>query len=297
MNDPSLTSIQRWMQAVITHPAGVTAGAESEAARSEISIGPEQIDTIIRPSRQLTSEERLAIYGNAYFARLLECLRTIFPLVARTVGDEAFDDLAMDYLRRYPSRSYTLDRLGDRFMDYLDASRPDLDDQGLPTEEWPDFLIDLTRFEWEIDEVFDGPGVEGRETLSAEQLQAIEPARWPDARLVPVPCLRLLAFRFPVNDYYTALRQASDTKAPPEMPEPAATFVALTRRNFVVRRRPLSEEQYGVLRRLIAGESLGSAIQWLASSAADVDALAAMLQASFKNWAEAGFFMGVEIES
>lgn len=297
MSEPSLSAIQRWMQAVITHPAGVTAGADSAAARSEIDAGPEQLDAIIRPSRQLTSDERLAIYGNAYFARLLECLRTIFPLVARTVGHEAFDDLAMDYLQRYPSRSYTLDRLGDRFMDYLGASRPDLDDQGRPTEDWPDFLIDLARFEWEIDEVFDGPGVEGRALLSAEQLQGIEPARWPEARLVPVPCLRLLAFRFPVNDYYTALRQADDTKPPPEMPAPAATFVALTRRNFVVRRHPLSEAQAGLLGRLAAGERLGAALEsLLKASEINVETFAGDLQAWFRGWTEAGFFLDVEIE-
>ena len=297
MNAPSLASIQRWMQAVITHPAGVAAGADSPAARSEIDIGSEQIETIIPPSRQLTSEERLAIYGNAYFARLLECLRTIFPLVARTVGDEAFDDLAMDYLRRYPSRSYTLDRLGDRFMDYLSESRPDLDDQGRSTEDWPDFVIDLARLEWEIDDVFDGPGVEGRELLSAGQLQAIEPARWPEARLVPVPCLRILAFRFPVNDYYTALRQLRQNESPPEMPEPAATFLALTRRNFIVRRHPLSEAQYGLLGRLAAGERLGAAIEWLVSAAdSKLDMLAGDLQAWFRVWTEAGFFLGVEIE-
>ncbi|MGH7194161.1 MAG: HvfC/BufC family peptide modification chaperone [Candidatus Saccharimonadales bacterium] len=296
MSDLSLTAVQRWMQAVMMHPAGVAAGADSEAAR-EIDVGPDGIEAIIRPSRQMASEERLAIYGNAYFTRLLECLRTIFPLVARTVGDAAFDDLAMDYLQRYPSRSYTLDRLGDRFMDYLGESRPDLDADGRPTEQWPDFLMDVARLDWEIDEVFDGPGVEGQALLTAEQLQAIEPASWPEARLVPVSCLRLLAFSYPVNDYYTALRQATGAEPPLEMPEPAATFVALTRRSFVVRRHPLSEAQYGMLGKLAAGEKLGEAIEWLASSAdAGLDTLARDLQAWFRTWTEAGFFMRVEVE-
>ncbi len=297
MIDPSLSEIQRWMQAVMTHPEGVAAGADSEAARREIDAGPDQLDSVIRPSRQLTSEERLAIYGNAYFARLLECMRTIFPLVVRTVGEEAFDDLALGYLQRYPSRSYTLDRLGDRFLDYLNESRPDLDADGRPTEGWPDFLIDLARLEWEIDEVFDGPGVEGQTLLSAGQVQSIEPGRWPEARLAPAHCLRLLAFRFPVNDYYTALRQASDTQPPPEMPDPAATFLALTRRDFVVRRHPLSEAQYGLLGKLAGGESLGAAMQWLVSAReVSLETLVADLQIWFRAWTEAGFFIGVELK-
>lgn len=295
MNGRSLTEIQRWMQAVITHPEGVAAGADSDAARREIEIGRGDIESVIQPSRQMTAEERLSIYGNAYFARLLECLWTIFPLVARTIGNEAFDELGMGYLQRYPSRSYTLDRLGDRFMDYLAESRPDLDADGQPTERWPDFLIDLARVEWEIDEVFDGPGVEGRPLLSAEALQAVEPARWPGARLVPVPCLRLLAFNFPVNDYYTAMRQAADADAP-EIPEPAVTFLALTRRSFVVRRHALSKAQYRLLGRLMAGDTIGAAISHLAGGAdSDLETLAADLRAWFHAWTAAGFFMSVEL--
>lgn len=294
MNGPSLAAIQRWMQAVMTHPAGVAAGADSDEARRELDVAPDQLESVIRRSRQLTSDERLAIYANAYFARLLECLRTIFPLVARTVGEEAFDELAMGYLQRYPSRSYTLDRLGDRFMDYLGESRPDLDAEGRPTEPWPDFLIDLARLEWEIDEVFDGPGVEGQTLLTAERLQALEPARWPRARLVPVPCLRRLAFGFPVNDYYTALRKADEGDTP-AIPEPAASFLALTRRDFVVRRHALSESQHGLLGSLMAGDTIGAAIERLASSAeADLETLAADLQAWFRAWTAAGFFMRVE---
>ncbi|HJT34968.1 MAG TPA: DNA-binding domain-containing protein [Pirellulales bacterium] len=297
MNGRSLTEIQRWMQVVITHPDGVVAGAESDAARREIDIAAAGIESIIQPSRQMTGEERLSIYGNAYFARLLECLRTIFPLVARTIGDEAFDELAMGYLGRYPSRSYTLDRLGDRFMDYLSESRPDLDTQGRPTERWPDFLIDLARLEWEIDEVFDGPGVEGRPLLTAEALQTIEPARWPDARLAPAPCLRLLEFSFPVNDYYTALRKADEDGAP-DIPEPAGTFLALTRRSFIVRRHALSEVQYSLLGSLMAGETIGGAIGRLASRGdCDLKTLAADLQAWFRAWTAAGFFMSVEVDA
>lgn len=297
MNGRSLTEIQRWMQAVITHPEGVATGADADAARREIDIAAAGIESVIQPSRQMTSEERLSIYGNAYFARLLECLRTIFPLVARTVGEEAFDDLAMGYLQRYPSRSYTLDRLGDRFMDYLAESRPDLDADGQPTERWPDILIDLARLEWEIDGVFDGPGVEGRPLLTAEALQTIEPARWPEARLATVPCLRLLAFSFPVNDYYTAVRQADEADVP-DIPEPQTTFLALTRRSFVVRRHALSEAQYTLLGRLMAGDTISAAISHLARGAdSDLETLAADLRAWFHAWTAAGFFMSIELDA
>lgn len=282
------------MQAVITHPDGVVDGAQSDDARRHLEVPPDALETVITRSRNLTSEERLAIYHTAYFARLLECLRNIFPMVAKTLGEEAFDALAFGYLQSYPSQSYTLDRLGDRFARYLAETRPDLDDAGQPTESWPDFMIDLARLEWNIGEVFDGPGIEGQATLSAEQLLALAADRWPAVRLVPASCLRLLSFRFPVNDYFTALRQSGEDTDLPPLPEPDDCWLALSRRDFVVRRHALDREQSELLTALISGQPIGVAIEQLAATAAtSLDELAGRLQSWFRIWTAAGFFIAL----
>ena len=65
----SLEKLQRWVQEVITHPDGVSAGVESSAAREQIEISAEQIEDVVEPSSRLSSVERLAVYGNAYFAQ------------------------------------------------------------------------------------------------------------------------------------------------------------------------------------------------------------------------------------
>jgi hypothetical protein len=282
-----LGRIQRWLQAVIVHPDGVAAGVESAQARGEIDVPLAQLESVVLPSRRLSGEERVAIYGRAYYSRLLECMRSVYPMVARTLGDEAFDGLAFGYLQKYPSVSYTLEHLGARFAQYLDETRPDGEaDAG---KSWIDFLIELARLEWAIGEVFDGPGSEGCEALAAGKLAAIEPQRWPDARLVPAGCLHLLRFDFPLNDYFTALKR--DEHPPP--PEPAETFLALTRRDYVVRRHALSAVQYEILRSLSAGETVGAAIAGAAQIAHGVDQLAIDLRSWFATWATAGFFVDV----
>jgi hypothetical protein len=293
-NSSSLSLLQRWMQAVIMHPDGVTAGTESKDARQYLDVSPAGLEAVVSRSRNLASDERLEIYHNAYFSRLLECLRNIYPMVAKTLGEEVFDALAIGYLHSYPSGSYTLDRLGDNFTRYLHESRPDLDDAGEPTETWPDFLIDLARLEWNIGEVFDGPGVEGQATLGAEQLLGMDANRWPDVRLTPAPCLRLLSFRFPVNDYFTALREAADDAELPNIPEPAESWLALSRRDFVVRRHTLEKAQHELLAALAGGQTIGAAIEQLASTAhVDFDRLAEQLQEWFRTWTAAGFFTGL----
>ncbi len=300
--------LQRWFQAVVTHPDGVELGADSDAARQLMALGPGQLEKVITRSRALTAAERLAIYANAYHTRLLECLGEIFPMLKRTLGDEAFDGLAFGYLQEYPSGSYTLNDLGMHFARYLEDTKPaaaeageepesgePVEDSLNPGDDWPDFMIDLARLEWVISVVFDGEGVEGRELLQSGQLHGIAPERLSDMRLKTVPCLQLLATRFPVNDFFTALRQVGEDE-PVDLPAAARSFVAVTRRDFVVRRYNLSETEFELLQALRQREPLGRAIERAAAvTDQGVEPLAANLGRWFRNWTAEGFFESVDL--
>ncbi len=186
--------------------------------------------------------------------------------------------------------------MGCEFAHFLDETRPDRDEAGQPTEEWPDFLLELARLEWAISEVFDGPGSENQHTLGAEDLLSVDPERWPELRLVAAPSLRTLAFRFPVNDYFTELRALpSDVDIPP-LPSSSPSWLALSRRDFVVRRQELQSSQYELLTALIAGKSIGEAIATIAANAdtSALDMLAVQLRDWFRTWTAAGFFVAIE---
>ncbi len=312
---PELDVVEKWFQAVITHPGGVAAGLGSEEAQRRLPVASGELGTVVAPSRSLTAEERLGIYAHAYYARLLECLADCFPVLARALGPEVFQSFAFEYLQRYPSRSYTLDRLGEDFPRFLAETRPEGDplDPSSPardeTPAWPDFLIDLARLEWAIAKVFDGPGVEGQPLLRPEDLETLGPERFAAARLRPVACLRLLACRYPVNAYYTAARRAmhaqsenadgenvenaEDVEDVP-VPEPAAEHVVLTRVDFVVRRHDLTAFQYILLEALAEGARVADAIAHVAE-ATDFpeEDLAAAIRESFRLFAARGFFQAL----
>jgi hypothetical protein len=112
-NDSSrdLGAIQRWMQATVMHQGGFAEGIASPEARSHIDIDPEAAEKIVTRSRSQTALERLAIYGYAYYGRLLECLGEEFPVLKHALGAENFDSFAAEYLEKYASRSYTLFQL------------------------------------------------------------------------------------------------------------------------------------------------------------------------------------------
>src|ERR1700736_3403699 len=120
----ALDQIQRWMQAAVMHPEGVVHGMNSAEARRHIDAGADEAETVLTRSKALTAAERLAVYGSAYFARLLECMREEFPATAHALGEELFDSFAAAYLQECPSRSYTLCQLGGRFPGFLVQTRP-----------------------------------------------------------------------------------------------------------------------------------------------------------------------------
>ncbi len=309
-NNPAhdLGQIQRWMQATIMNPVGVAEGIASPEARSHINVGPDEAEAVVTRSRALSALERLAIYSYAYYARLLECLREEFPVLKHALGEEVFDAFAVGYLEKYPSRSYTLFQLGVNFPRFLAETRPLTptplpsgekgrgeggEGEGLPAD-WPDFLIDLATLELTFNEVFDGLGVEGELLLDAERLRGIPPERLLEARLVCVPCLRLLTLHYPVHKYFTAVRRHEN----PDPPAPAETCLAVTRRRYVVRHYELSRPAYETLHALLAGETVGQAINRAVEAAGpDVDRLEKNLQAWFHDWAAEGFFRAVELAS
>lgn len=285
----SLEKLERWVQEVITHPDGISAGIESSAAREQIEIGAAQLEDVVERSSRLGSAERLAVYGNAYFARLIECLGEEFPATRYALGEEAFDSFALGYIQHSPSSSYSLGFLGERFAQYLIDTRP----TDVPKPGWPDFLIDLAKVERTYAEVFDGPGPENLDTLKPEDLQAIPPERVSEIQFVPVPSLRLMEASFPVHEYVTAVRRDQS----PEIPMPKETLLVITRRDYVVRRGTVSRAEFILLRAILDGNTLGEAIEVAAEEMPEGndDDFATSLAKWFQHWSSAGWFLRAEL--
>lgn len=287
-NPHDLPVLQKWMQSVIMNVDGVVEGIHSSEAQQQIAVDASQIESVVSPSKRRTSVQRLEVYTHAYFARLVECLKSIYPLFAKTVGDELFDQFAIAYLQQYPSQSYTLNRLGDRFPDFLEETSPA---RGTDELEFEDFLVGLAVTERSIDAIFDGPGVEQTAVLSPSQLEGISPEVFAEATFKMVPCLRLHSFPFPISDFITAIKQ--DPQA--QMPEVAPSWLALTRRDYVVRRVPLSRWEYHLLVRLAEGRSVSQAIEGAVIEVAPAEDISELLADAFKKFTNEQFFLAIDL--
>lgn len=85
----------------------------------------------------------LAIYRNAYRARLISCLRTAYDQSWSWMGDARFDRAATAYVAEHISHSWSLDDYGADFAGMLSALFPDDPE-----------IADLARLEWAMQAAF-----------------------------------------------------------------------------------------------------------------------------------------------
>jgi len=303
MATPELNVIQKWMMSVITHPSGIEAGIVSQPAQEQLAVSVDQLEAVIPRSLACTSVERLAVYGNAFFARLIECLESEFPAVLNAVGRDAFRSFAGGYIQHSPPASYTLNQLGAKFPGYLQGTKPasGLDRE---TSEWMDFVIDLAKLERLYSEVFDGPGEEKAAPFTAETIQRVHPDRWGEVRIRTTSSLRLFTSGFPVHDDITAVRhQAADHVSNPDegfgvaVPQRVPTWLIVSRRDYVVRRQPVSEMEWRLLSALQENQPLENAIESAMSGTTEpVEHITENLTEWFRRWTSTGILVGIDEE-
>ena len=277
---PKLSDLQRWMMDAITHPDGIRAGIDS-SRNSPPAIKGQKAHAIVRRSKNLTSLERINIYHEMYYLRLIDILRGDFPAVLYALGDDVFTEMAREYIIAHPSQHYDLNGLGAKFPGFM---------RGVKRLKHRIFLGDLAKLERAIEEVFDE---QPAKALTVDELLRVPQDQWVNARLQPVPALRLVASRFPINDFLEAVRGEKDPLLPAAK---ASHLVVYRKKNLRVWRLDLDAPQFAMLNALVRGKTVGQAVELCmeAPDAQSID-LAASVKRWFDEWAAFGFFSAVKL--
>ncbi|SFP55231.1 DNA-binding domain-containing protein [Pseudomonas borbori] len=135
-------------------------------------------------SSALSAEQGLAIYHNAYRARLLEALRGDYPAVHGWLGDAEFDALAGAYIAAHPSQHFSLRWLGAGLADFIDAYL-------VPAQAAP--LGELARLEWAFGLAFDAAEADA---LSLEQMADLPAEDWPNLQVRLLPSVQWQLCRY-----------------------------------------------------------------------------------------------------
>jgi hypothetical protein len=154
----------------------------------------------IKPNDRLTAFERLEIYNRMYWFRILDCFHDDCPGLRAALGDRKFSRLAVAYLAKHPSRSFTLRNLCSRLEAFIRAA---------PRWTAPRtaLAIEIARFEWAQTVAFDA---ESRPVVTPADLAQARPAR---LRLGLQPYVTLLALNHPVDRFVIAVKKRDTLRA------------------------------------------------------------------------------------
>jgi hypothetical protein len=252
------------MQAVIVHPGTIEEAVRDRSATRRLPL--REAERAILPSKTMAPLERLAVYQGMYPLRMHDALAADYPGLKAFLGDHLFEHFVADYVVKHPSRSYTLNRLGDHVPDFV------------KTWHHPKraFLADLARLELAITETFD----------AEEDVPAAAPAHvdadWASRRFGIAPTLRLLSFRHAAGPALDALKTGRRVSV-----RPKASWAAIHRRSLVVYRLDLSRGEFHLLNALAAGAPLAKALRLAARKAGKALSPAAVRKA-FRVWTSEG---------
>jgi hypothetical protein len=251
-------------------------------------------ERIIKPNDRLTSVERLQIYNQVYWYRILSALAEDFPGLRAIVGQKKFDQLILAYLTELPSESFTLRNLGQRLEAWL-RQHPEF------TPKHESMALDMVRLEWADIEVYD-----------AAELPALKPedltTLGEDPSFHLQPYLRLLDLQYPVDDLLLSVRDAGEEhvdivsnvsmireprrrRRRSALPRARQTYLAVHRQDYMVYFKRLEPEAFALLRALQEGKPLGQAIEVSVNwSNQPLEHVTGQLQGWFANWSSLGWF-------
>jgi hypothetical protein len=292
----SLLELQRRMSNAVMQPL-----TKDYRMRSRSADG-KQMSAVaadfIRPNSKLSSFERLEIYNQQYWYRIVSALSEDFPGLSRVLGAKKFDAMILAYLAENPSRSFTLRNLGANLVDWLHRN-----------PQWtgalPDLAIDVARLEWAYVEAFDNAE---QPALTTEDLADITD----DTTFSLQPHVRLLDLAYPVDDLVLAVhreqpvsgiasnavtsKHASRSRKRFPGLQASPIFLVVHHFEFSVYYKKVQVEAFRLLRAIENRTPLGEALELaFQESAATPTEQGTLIQSWFLNWSELGWFSKAEL--
>jgi hypothetical protein len=170
------------------------------------------LDAVVRSDARMSAADRLEVYANAYFQRILEALREDYAALAAALGDDHFHNLVTGYLLVFPSRFPSMRDVGGRLARFIEQR-----EEGKDIRERFPWAGALARLEWALVEAFDAADCEA---ARREDYVGLAPERFAGLRFELQPGAQRLAFDWPV----VGLRRRYEREVPLALAELAATL-------------------------------------------------------------------------
>lgn len=219
----------------------------------------------------------LEVYRHAYRARLVAALTDNYTVLARALGDEAFEALGQAYLAARPSQHPSIRWFGHELAEFMAAADDDL----VPHAS----LADFARMDWALRGAFDAAEAP---PLDPATLAALSPDDWAGLVLHLQPSAQRAALTHAIEPAWRVLREWDPESGDdqPELPEP------VPHQHTLLAWRQAGETRWRSLEpleaALLEGVAAGAPFAWLCERAAeqlgDPEAAAPAVIGALQRW-------------
>ena len=271
--DFDLNRLQALLYRLIVAPGGV-----GEGLAANDGLPPGSLEAILDGDDRLSARERLEIYANAYFYRLLDVFKEEFPATRTIVGEVDFHNLITGYLLEYPPTEPSILHAGRNLPAFV-RTHP-------WCERWP-YLGDLARLERTVLEIFHGPPAAA---LDAGTMRRVPARDWPGLILRTHPASRILDLEWHVD---IVMRTAAETGTGCEPPA-GPTSVIVWRQGSQTHYRQLERGERAALALARDGAAFAVICEAVAAQAQPDEDPAALINRLLARWLSDGLLTVVE---
>lgn len=199
---------------------------------------------------------RLAVYTDAYSARLVEVLAETYPAVQAAVGTQRFARLIGKFVKEHPSPFRSARDYGAQLEQWARTHLSGPQGRG---------ISDLARFEWAVAGAFDAADCEA---LKAAALAAFEPTQWPQLRFGFSPTVRRVAIDSNAVSFWKSA--CADQARPGRWRDTCTQQWLIWRQELAVFYRRLPQAEVRALDAARSGRSFGELCEALSAPQAAV---------------------------
>ncbi len=267
---PELKRLQCWFGKVISTPLGPDCTI-AKFGPNKCKMDKEAARFVVK-SQTLQPEQRMEIYNQQYWFRLINTMQDFYPLLVRLFGYTDFNEsIAIPYLKDHPPQDWSLNPLGDKLPDWIKLNYK-LEDRQL--------VFDAAQLDQDFHQVFFPKRIVLEETVTEDFLEKPLILQ-PHVTLHNLP-YNLFSFR---RDLLMESPDYWIENPFPELPKGEFHFCLFRNRSSNIQWRVISPVELLLMKELQKGITLDDLCEFLENQEESIRAEAeTSLETWFKDW-------------